>query len=146
MIVFGDEPCSLFDSAEAGDFGAGRFLDVGVITLAGSERHELMYDEFGEGYTLPRNALDIWDGMGSPMTISATGMGRMGAFETEVVSPQNLEMVAVLGGGLNRGGTTFSWAAGNGQAIVVRLRVNNKNIACISEDDGSIDIPAAALA
>jgi hypothetical protein len=145
-FVPGDEPCSLFDSSVVGDFGRGRFLDVGAMSLSGAEELVMAYDDFAEGYSIPMNAGDLWDGLGTAVTISTVGTNRMGAMNVEITSPENLSMVAVTGGLLDREATTFTWAPGNGHVITVQLRVNNKSVACISEDDGEIQIPAAAFA
>ena len=46
---------------------------------------EREYDEFAEGYSISGNALTC-DGMGTPITISAAGSGRMGS-RSSITSP-----------------------------------------------------------
>ena len=94
---------------------------------------------------MPRDAGDIWDGMGGPIIITAAGTERMGAFGIESATPTNLSDIVIQDNALNRNGTRVSWQAGNGETIAVRVQVSNRFFVCESADDGDITLPAAAF-
>jgi len=124
---------------------------MGAITVDGTLMPVTMnYNAISEAYSLNQmEVLDIWNGS-ELLTITAPGGAVMGAFSMEVEAPLDLDGIQPDGenGNFSRAGTTVEWVAGNGSQIVVELRkaTVNERVRCISDDNGSLEIPAEAFA
>ncbi len=139
--------CFLYFVDQAGVAGEGPALELGRINVEGTVMPTTMnYNAISKAYSLNQmQVFDIWNG-GELLTIMAPGGDVMGGFSLELYAPQNLEGVQFDGesGSLSRAGSVVQWNAGNGSQIIVELRkaMLNERVRCISDDSGSLEIPA----
>ena len=137
----------------------GDFVRVGAgnIEFSGTYEFTMHYNERAGGYgrrnvtVVDDDAVyDLWDGMGTPITLNIAGSEHIGALATgDIASPQDIaDMVPAPDGTLSRAGDSITWTPGNGAVIEVEILAGgvNERIVCQSDDDGSVDIPAAAFA
>ncbi|MCA9545498.1 MAG: hypothetical protein KC613_13935, partial [Myxococcales bacterium] len=136
------------DLNAAGDAGLGRNLNAGTISVAGAEMFDLVYDMQAMAYSLDLdNVFDVW-GSGEAIAVSGSGSADFAAFRAMLSGPEDLSVQAPTPDApLSRGGSTIRWTPGNGDMVVAELRRAGVAtvVRCMSDDDGSVDVPAAAL-
>jgi len=153
--VAGD--CVLVRAQDANDPGDFVRLSAGDISFSGEQELILRYDDVGGGYSIGNvmvvdddEVYDFWDGEGTVVNLDIAGSDRVGALATgDMASPLNItDMSPAPDGTLSRGGDAITWTPGNGTTVVVEILGGgvNERILCESDDDGEIEVPAAAFA
>ena len=153
--VAGD--CVLVRAQDANDPGDFVRISAGNIAFSGAQEFTMNYNEVGGGYSITNvmvvgddEVYDLWDGAGAAVSLDISGTGRVGALATgDIASPADIaDVVPAPDGALSRAGDTITWAPGNGDTIEVEILAGgvNERIVCRSDDDGSVDVPAAAFA
>ena len=145
-------PCGFYSVRDLGDGGLFSAIDAGPITLTGGPQDLVFsYDPGLQEYSslpVPDDFLYVWNA-GALLDLTGVGSPTIGGFSRDMVPP--LDMVGVspdLNGALQRGGSTVTWAPGNGDTIRITLRAprSTDQVICETTDTGSLDIPAAVFA
>lgn len=145
--VAGD--CALFYTDQPGTDGEGPRFSVGDLSVDGGVGEQVLpYDNIGEGYSVDANLVfDLWE-PGNAVTVAAPGGDLMGGFELSATGPDDFAQVEPNGQtGIERAGTTVRWDPGNGDEIIAFFLNSGGTeiIRCTSDDDGSVEVPAAAF-